>query len=94
MNVSSVQMCTQNTCPVIAGLFFKITYVIMKGPNKRSNLKKKNGKRHLSTSAGLCYSLSLSPSKITCTLDNMANHSFYLKRCKIKSNTHGAIHKC
>ena len=39
MNVSSVQMCTQNTCPVIAGLFFKITYVIMKGPNKRSNLK-------------------------------------------------------
>ena len=39
MNVRSVQMCTQNTCPVIAGLFFKITYVIMKGPNKRSNLK-------------------------------------------------------
>ena len=39
MNVSCVQMCTQNTCPVIAGLFFEITYVIMKGPNKRSNLK-------------------------------------------------------
>ena len=32
-------MCTQITRPVIAGLFFKITYVIMKGPNKRSNLK-------------------------------------------------------
>ena len=32
-------MHTQIVCPVIAGLFFKITCVIMKGPNKRSNLK-------------------------------------------------------
>ena len=40
MHVRSVHMCTQIICPVIAGIFSKISYVIMKGPNKWSNLKK------------------------------------------------------
>ena len=49
MHVRSAHMCTQIVCPLIAGLFFKITCVVMKGPNKRSNLKKslKNSDKNL-----------------------------------------------
>ena len=46
--------------PAIAGLFFKITYVIMKGPNKQNNLKKLPLKTPITTICSLLCSADLS----------------------------------